>query len=218
MSLLRPASRLPRRRGATLLEVIVSMAVFGVGVLGVIQAQVLVAQQNGLSRRHSRAAAVLRDFVETVQRWEYADLRLRPPGGVGCLTLPQSDYPLTDAMLGSDMIPGVKFGYTATPVTVPNAANEGDTVSALTLSGTLPYDGLAQELLSSGGEADRYQLLWSVRDVDTNATMAGCEARLVSVAVRYPISAGGMTYRNVTVSFIKHDTARMNAGGIAEVF
>lgn len=217
MSLLRPASHGPRRRGATLLEVIVSMAVFGVGVLGVIQAQVLVAQQNGLSRRHSRAAAVLRDFVEAVQRWEYADLRLQPPGGTGCLVLPRPEYPITDNMLGTDIEPNVRFDYTATPATVPNASNEGDTMGALTLAGR-PYDGLAQEFLSSGGEATRYQLLWSVRDVDTNAAMPGCEARLVSVAVRYPINAGGNTYRNVTVSFIKHDTARMNAGGISEIF
>jgi prepilin-type N-terminal cleavage/methylation domain-containing protein len=217
MSLWRSASRFPRRRGATLLEVIISMAVFGVGVLGVIQAQVLVAQQNGLSRRHSRAAAVLRDFVEAVQRWEYADLRLQPPLGAGCLVLPRPDYPMTDAMLGSSREPLVRFGYTATPATVPNASTEGDTMGALTLAGR-PYDGLAQEFLSSGGEAERYQLLWSVRDVDTNTTLPGCEARLVSVAVRYPISAGGSTYRNVTVSFIKHDTARMNAGGIAEIF
>ena len=216
-----PHSCFRRPRGATLIETIVSMAIFGVGMLGIIQAQVIAARQNGLARRHSRAAAIARDFTEAARRWEYADPRLAAPP----CSPPYTNFPITEAMVGTQRTPSLTFDFTATPASFPQASTEAVTKEALTLSDTIPYDGNALKKLPAGQwggllgnpNTDRFQLLWSVRQINTNTRLFGCQAKLVSVVVRYPIGTGD-TFRTLATSFVKHDTSTISVGGIAETF
>ncbi len=216
-------ARFPRHaRGLSLVETMVSMAVLAIGVLGVAQMQVMASAQNGIARRTSRAAAIARDFVETAMRWEYTDPRLNPAAVCNAVIAIPSDQnppPAGETYLGTAKAPGLTMQFTATPSSNPNATNEGTVADGLTAGATV-YTGAAQTGPNQGllGDSmrDGYQLMWSVRLIDTDPNVQGydngaCEAKQVYVVVRYPIG-NGRTYRNLITSFLKYDNHRMGAG------
>jgi prepilin-type N-terminal cleavage/methylation domain-containing protein len=61
----RPAAR---ARGFSLVEAMAALAVFSIGILGVLHMNVLASQQNGLARRQSTASKVARDLVDAFER------------------------------------------------------------------------------------------------------------------------------------------------------
>ncbi|MBI3185180.1 MAG: prepilin-type N-terminal cleavage/methylation domain-containing protein [Myxococcales bacterium] len=186
----------------TLIEVMVSMAILAIGILGVAQMQVLASAQNGIARRTSRAASIARDFSESAQRWSYTDARLADT------TCDAFTLPVESALGSAEAVPNTdKADFTATAI-------NGNTTDALTLGGTVPYDGLAAPLLGNAG-TDKYQLLWTVRQVDLNSSLSGCEGKVVTVIVRYPIG-NGATFRNLLTSFLKYDDSKVVQGGFAE--
>lgn len=56
------------RRGFSLIEAMAALAVFSIGILGVMQMNVLASQQNGLARRQSTASKIGRDLVDAFER------------------------------------------------------------------------------------------------------------------------------------------------------
>ena len=63
-----PTSRASRARGFSLIEAMAALAVFSIGILGVLQMNVLASQQNGLARRQSTASTIARDLVDSFER------------------------------------------------------------------------------------------------------------------------------------------------------
>ncbi|WP_257453490.1 type IV pilus modification PilV family protein [Archangium lipolyticum] len=63
-----PSSRVPSARGVSLVEAMAALAVFSIGLLGVLHMNVLASQQNGLARRQSTASKVARDLVDAFER------------------------------------------------------------------------------------------------------------------------------------------------------
>jgi hypothetical protein len=59
------------RRGTTLIEAMASVAVFAVGVLGIMQANVLASSQNALAKRQAGASAIARDMIDSFERIPY---------------------------------------------------------------------------------------------------------------------------------------------------
>jgi prepilin-type N-terminal cleavage/methylation domain-containing protein len=209
---MRPCQPSLSRRGFSLVEAMISMAILTVGILGVAQVQVLAAAQNGVGRRTSVAASIARDFVESVQRWEFDDPRLAAPA---CGTQLTTNFPITEDLLGYEREPSVRLGFTASDPSVSStASDEGDVTNALTLDVAL-YDGraLAQVLDPDG---TRYQLVWSVRAINPSnpAATIDCSAREVSVAVRYPIL--GDRFGNVVTTTIVYDRSQVTFGGLPE--
>lgn len=207
-----------RSRGFTLIEALVSVGIFAIGAVGVIQMQILSANQNGIARRTSRAASIARDFTEVTQRWELFDERLSPPVACGTAWV---DFPLSDALLGSARAPAVLADFTATPSTGPyassHAGSEGRIAGALGL-GTRPYEGAARPgkgTLLGVPDDDRIQLLYSSRWLNTDSDASTCEALLVSVAVRYRLV--GETYRNFVTSFIKYNPGVIVQGALEQM-
>jgi type IV pilus assembly protein PilV len=63
-----PTPRAPRVHGFSLVEALAALAVFSIGILGVLQMNVLASQQNGLARRQSTASKLGRDLVDAFER------------------------------------------------------------------------------------------------------------------------------------------------------
>jgi type IV pilus assembly protein PilV len=60
--------RAPRVRGFSLVEALAALAIFSIGLLGVLHMNVLASQQNGLARRQSTASKIGRDLVDAFER------------------------------------------------------------------------------------------------------------------------------------------------------
>lgn len=181
-----------RRRGFTLIEVMISMSILAVGLLGVLQMQVLASAQNGIARRTMQAAAILRDFQETVRSVPWQDARFTP--SAGCLKLSEVAE-LHEDGIGNRAAPSAPFHYTALNGDDPNAASVGAVTGALgTMAGAKPYRGQAALAFlpeSDGGAAlgrRGYQLAWNVTGIDTNGDgQDDCEARLIQFVVRFQV-------------------------------
>ncbi len=60
--------RTARVRGFSLVEAMAALVVFTIGILGVLQMNVLASQQNGLARRQATASKMARDLVDAFER------------------------------------------------------------------------------------------------------------------------------------------------------
>ena len=63
-----PSRRAHSARGFSLVEALAALAIFSIGILGVLQMNVLASQQNGLARRQSTASKISRDLVDAFER------------------------------------------------------------------------------------------------------------------------------------------------------
>jgi prepilin-type N-terminal cleavage/methylation domain-containing protein len=61
-------ARAPRVQGFSLIEALAALAIFSIGLLGVLHMNVLASQQNGLARRQSTASKIGRDLVDAFER------------------------------------------------------------------------------------------------------------------------------------------------------
>ena len=210
----RPTSR---RRGFTLVEVLISMGILAVAILGALQMQVLASQQNGLARRTTMAAALLRDFQETAQALPWGDPRLLP-GGAACTDLAGVQF-LSEDLLGNDPAPAVMLDYTAMAGSDPLASSVAMNAGALeSIGGAAEYRGLARQAFRPTGQGGQalgtrgYQLGWRVTPVDTNGDGACDEARLVEVAVRVQVGQSA-NWRSYVGQFMQYDPTTLLTGG-----
>ena len=63
-----PTPRATAVRGFSLIEAMAALAIFSIGLLGVLHMNVLASQQNGLARRQSTASKIARDLVDAFER------------------------------------------------------------------------------------------------------------------------------------------------------
>lgn len=71
--------RLPRQSGFTLLEVIIALFLFAIGILGVAAMQVRAIQGNSSGMRLTEATAQAQDILETVMAEPYANFIVAAP-------------------------------------------------------------------------------------------------------------------------------------------
>lgn len=64
------------RRGMTLVELMMAMAVLLLGLAGLLAASLTALRQNSFAAKQNQATAVARDMVEALGRWDYQDARL----------------------------------------------------------------------------------------------------------------------------------------------
>jgi prepilin-type N-terminal cleavage/methylation domain-containing protein len=58
-------------RGNTLIESMVALVVFSIGILGIMQLNVMASGQNGLAKRQTNAARITRDLIDSFERIPY---------------------------------------------------------------------------------------------------------------------------------------------------
>ncbi len=64
-------SSVPLARGVSLIETMMAMVVFVVGILGVMQMNVLASQQNNVARGEATASKIARDIIQAFERLPY---------------------------------------------------------------------------------------------------------------------------------------------------
>ncbi len=60
--------------GFTIIEIMVAMAIFAIGILGVIKMQYTATLQNAQSRMNSEAVAVVSSYIEDLLQVDYTDI------------------------------------------------------------------------------------------------------------------------------------------------
>ena len=162
-----PTPRASRVHGFSLVEALAALAVFSIGILGVLQMNVLASQQNGLARRQSTASKIGRDLVDAFERIPFHHALLSAES-----TIDPAD---PDFMLFTKADGLVKLS------------------DAVVLGGARPLLGAAHASVSA--EGGHYEVAWRVAPV--KGSDGTTEARRILVMVRFPTTAGGFKQVNV---------------------
>jgi prepilin-type N-terminal cleavage/methylation domain-containing protein len=182
----RPAHQERARRGFTLIEALIALAVMAIGLLGLASLQVVGVRANHFGRKMALASALVRDLADTVQRWDYGDARLAAPRPIVTST--------TDTTITSrwDMGRATTASYTADYAEQAgdaNATNQGQLTA-------VNYDGLlATRIDPDYADAATVPVgvkrYWNVFTVDVSGSGAS-QGKLVQIIVRWREPGLGM--------------------------
>ncbi|MFY0571647.1 type IV pilus modification PilV family protein [Archangium lansingense] len=183
-------SSTPRSRGFSLVEAMAALAIFSIGLLGVLHMNVLASQQNGLARRQSTASKVARDLVDAFERLPYGHTLLSNES-----TINPADPRFTN---------------------FDEADGRVKLTDALALVGERPLLGAAHASVSTEGGSKPgsqpiYEVAWRVAPV--KAADGSTEARRILVMVRFPTTAGG--FKQVNVWAVKFNPQALGRGAAA---
>jgi prepilin-type N-terminal cleavage/methylation domain-containing protein len=182
-----PTPRASSARGFSLLEAMAALAIFSIGLLGVLHMNVLASQQNGLARRQSTASKVARDLVDAFERLPYHHTLLSTES-----TIDPADPRFT------------RFDEPDGRVKL---------VDAVALVGERPLLGAAHASVSTPGAStpSLYEVAWRVAPV--KSADGGTEARRILVMVRFPTTAGA--FKQINVWAVKFNPQALGRGAAA---
>jgi hypothetical protein len=168
----------PSPRGTSLIEAMAALVVFSIGIIGVMQMNVLASQQNNLARSQTTASKIARDLADAFERIPY-------------------NHPLlaTSSTLAPDSEAFVDFDN-------PDGRWLLEEISSA--AAARPLLGAAEAIMQSEGNGTFYQVAWRARQLveqDPNDANRQLFSRRIAIMVRYP--SPGMGFRQVTVWAIK---------------
>lgn len=166
-------------RGTSLIEAMAAMVVFSIGIIGVMQMNVLASQQNNVARSQTTASKIARDLADAFERIPY-------------------DHPLVSdsSTLEVDSPDFTNFGVTDKLKLLADVDATGP---------NRPLLGAAEAIMQSEGAGTFYEVGWRAREAviqDPNNAGKLLYSRRIAIMVRYP-APGGL--RQVTVWAIKFD-------------
>jgi prepilin-type N-terminal cleavage/methylation domain-containing protein len=167
-----------KARGFSLIEAMAALVVFSVGILGVMQMNVLASQQNNLARSHTIASKIARDITDS-----FEPMPFNHPIFTRACTM-TADDPDFDNFTNPDGL------YTLQ--------------EAIALAGVQPLLGAADTITTSEGQGNFYQVAWRVQAVPSTTRPTINEAYRISIMVRYPTPGG---YRQVNTRVVKFNPA-----------
>lgn len=169
-------------RGSTLIEAMAALAVFAVGIIGVMQMNVLASQQNNLARMQTTASKLARDLAAAFERLPFHHPLLNVPTG---LTQEDPDFANMDN---------------------PEGLVRLEDAQALT-GAERPLLGAAAAIFSSEGDGRLYQVAWRALPVANPDRYNQVDQIRVLIMVRFPAPGGGM--RQVNTWAIRYDVAQV---------
>jgi prepilin-type N-terminal cleavage/methylation domain-containing protein len=170
-------------RGFSLIEAMAALVIFSVGILGVMQMNVLASQQNNLALSHTTASKLARDLADAFERLPY-----NHPLFTRACTLQPTDSDFDD---------------------FTNTDGLWTLQEAIALVGARPLLGAADAIMTSEGKGDLYQVAWRSQRVENPTQPGTFDSRRIVVMVRYPTPGG---YRQVNVWAVKYDPAAITLG------
>jgi prepilin-type N-terminal cleavage/methylation domain-containing protein len=179
MSLSRPSPR-----GVTLIESMAAMSVFLIGVIGVMQMNILAGRQNNLARSRTVASKMARDVADSFERLPFDHPVLSQTTTLDPASEDFADMENPDGLVRLENVP--------------------------TLTGVQrPLMGAAAATFSADGDGTFYQVAWRVARVQNPERSNVVDQLRILVMVRYPTS--GTTWQRVTAWAVKTD-ARIVTG------
>jgi type IV pilus assembly protein PilV len=184
--------RLKNQRGVSLIEATISLGVMTIGLLGMMQMQVIAVRSNQVARSTAVASALARDMVENASRWDYNDPRLTPLGTV-------SDLDAQSIKDKLDLGRETTAPTTAAPqfgegTNDPNSTNDGALGTFEGLSADTDLDGTIGET-----EPKRY---WTVFNYDPDSD-GNVEGKLIVILVRW--KEPGFGFRQIVTTTFRYN-------------
>ena len=157
-------------RGSTLIEAMAALVVLAIGIIGVMQMNVLASEQNNLARSRTIASKIARDVADSFERLPFNHPLLNAPTG-----LLQTDPEFAN-MENADGL-----------VRLENAA---------AVAGVRPLLGAADAMFTSEGDRSFYQVAWRAIPVANPDRFNQVDQIRVLIMVRFPTPTGGMVQVN----------------------
>jgi type IV pilus assembly protein PilV len=170
-------------RGFSLIEAMAALVVFAVGILGVLQMNVLASQQNNLALSHTTASKLARDLADAFERLPYTH-----PLFTRTTALQPSDPAFTD---------------------FDNDDGLWTLEDAVAVAGERPLLGAADAIRLSEGQGSFYQVAWRAQRMENPSEPGTFDSRRIVIMVRFPTPGG---FRQVNVWPIKYDPAAISLG------
>jgi Tfp pilus assembly protein PilV len=168
-------------RGTTLIEAMAALVVFAVGILGVMQMNVLASQQNNLAQSQTTASKLGRDLADAFERLPFDHPALNVP-----TALAQND-PEFSNMANADGL--VKLE------------------DAVAQTVARPLLGAADAIYTSEGQSSFYQVAWRALRVSNPNRYNQVDQIRILIMVRFPAPGGGM--RQINTWAVKYSVAAM---------
>jgi hypothetical protein len=167
-------------RGTSLIEAMAAMVVFTVGILGVMQMNVLASRQNNLARTQTTAAKIARDVADSLGRLPFNPLLNKQT------TFLENSADFKD-MSNNDGL-----------VTLQEAIDMGmqdDTVR--------PVMGAFDSVYRSDGDSNFYKVAWRARQIVSNPDRPGGEKDQIRILVMVSFPTGTGVTKQIEVWAIK---------------
>ncbi len=181
----------PSPRGVTLIESMAAMCVFAIGIIGVMQMNVLASRQNNLARSRTVASKIARDVADSFERLPFNHPLLAPSSTIDINSDNALDMNNADGLIRLENVPN--------------------------LIGTArPYLNAADSVFSSEGDTTFYQVAWRVWRIPNPERNNVVDQLRILVMVRYPTGmvrtpTGERIVRQVNAWAVKTD-ARIVTG------
>jgi type IV pilus assembly protein PilV len=168
-------------RGTSLIEAMAALVVFCVGILGVMQMNVLASQQNNLARSQTIASKIARDVADSFERLPF-------------------DHPLINNV--TSLMPN-----DPEILNMDNADGLVKLQDAVAQTAERPLLGAADAMFTSEGHSDFYQVAWRAMRVANPDRFNQEDQIRILVMVRFPAPGGGL--KQVNTWAVKYDVRQM---------
>ena len=165
-------------RGFTLVEVMMSMAILSIGILGLVGMQITSIRANRQGSKMSQALFLAESQVDVLMDYPYNDTRL------------------VDTNSGNNPGLGAPFPMMSQYLIDPTGVADDFDVNTLDQFGV--STGVPIALGTSG-----FQRYWQIADEEANADLPGPDVKRINVVVRFKDSESALSYRQVNVTAIK---------------
>ena len=179
-----------RTRGFSLIEAMVAMAVFAIGILGTLQLNILASGQNGMAMRESVASKVGRDLAAAVERLPFDHPALTPSSLEFDAALDMADPEAGTNKAFKSLDEGAELHRL--PVTAPDAR---------------PLLGAAESLATSDLAGTGLDVGWRTTPIMDGATV---EALRILIMVRFRNPAG--QWKQINFWTVKYNPAVLTFG------